>query len=87
MGLFMFIIWNYAYRNNLIKPESNGTLRTITHYYFLAAAISITIFILSFVNIWLCLGLSGTMFATFLLPEQMVNNITTIWLRPKKSTI
>jgi hypothetical protein len=53
-----------------MKPESSIMLGTITRYYMLAAAMSFSIFLLSFVNIWLCLGLSGVMFVTFLFPEQ-----------------
>lgn len=86
MGISMFAIWNYAYRTNLMKPESKGILRTITHYYFLAAIMSITIFILSFVSIWLCLVFSGIMFGTFLLPEQMMHYVTKVLMRQSKVT-
>lgn len=84
MGSSMFLIWFYAYRNNLMKPELYGSLRTITHYYFLAAAMSFSIFILSFINIWLCLGMSGLMFAAFLFPEQSMNYVTKSWMRRNK---
>jgi uncharacterized membrane protein len=72
MGTAMFFIWLYAVRTDLMKPESEALLKMITRYYFLATAMSVTIFILSFVNIWICLGFSGIMFATFLFPEQMM---------------
>lgn len=81
MGSIMFFIWYYAYRNNLMKPERHGALRTITHYYFLAGAMSITIFVLSFVSIWLCLGMSALMFCIFLFPEQMMLYVTKVWMR------
>ncbi len=84
MGTSMFCIWFYGYRNNLMKPESYGSLRTIAHYYFLAAAMSFSIFILSFINIWLCLGMAGIMFATFLFPEQSMNYVTKVWMRRSK---
>ena len=84
MGISMFVIWNYAYRTNLMKPESKSVLKTITHYYFLAAAMSTSIFILSFVNIWICLALSGIMFVTFLLPEQMIHYVTKVWMKRSK---
>src|ERR1041385_346907 len=61
MGLSMFCIWFYAYQNNLMKAEAFGSIRTIAHYYFLAVAMSFTIFVFSFINIWLCLGMSGIM--------------------------
>jgi uncharacterized membrane protein len=72
MGTAMFFIWLYAVRMDLMKHESETLLKMITRYYFLATAMSVTIFILSFVNIWICLGFSGIMFATFLFPEQMM---------------
>ena len=81
MGISMFIIWHYAWRNNLMKPESTGALRTITQYYFMAGAISFAIMVFSFVNIWLCLGLSGVMFVLFLLPEQMMHYVTKVWMK------
>ena len=81
MGLSMFCIWFYAYKNNLMKEEAFGSLRTIAHYYFLAVAMSFTIFIFSFINIWLCLGMSGIMFVTFLFPEQSMIYVTKVWMR------
>lgn len=85
MGLSMFCIWYFAYRNNLMKPEARGALRTIAQYYFLAPTLAFTIFLLSYVNIWLCLGLSGVMFATFLFPEQTMHYVTKVWMRRRKS--
>ena len=87
MGISMFAIWNYSHKANLMKTESKSVLRTITRYYFLAAIMSITIFIFSFINIWLCLTLSGIMFATFLLPEQMMHYVTKVWMRRNKITV
>jgi ABC-type transport system involved in cytochrome bd biosynthesis fused ATPase/permease subunit len=58
-----------------MKPESHIMLRTINRYYFLAAAMSASIFVLSFINVWLCLGLSGVMFATFLFPELTIRYV------------
>jgi hypothetical protein len=84
MGTSMFIIWLYAYQNNLMKPESHGSLRTITHYYFLAVALSFSIFVLSFIDIWLCLGMAGVMFVTFLFPELSMNYVTKVWMRRNK---
>lgn len=81
MGSFMFIVWFYAYKNHLMKPEKEGALRTISHYYFLAGAMSTSIFVLSFINIWVCLALSGVMFGTFLFPEQMMHYVTKVWMR------
>lgn len=81
MGLSMFLLWLYACRANLMKPETRGALRTITHYYFLAAALSFSIFLLSFASIWLCLGMSGIMFIIFLLPEQTMNYVTKVWMK------
>lgn len=78
MGLSMFLIWRYAHTNSLMKQESDRILKTISHYYFLAAAMSFTIFIFSFINIFLCLGLSGIMFATFLFPEQTMHYVTSL---------
>jgi uncharacterized membrane protein len=72
MGTAMFFIWLYAVRTDLMKHESEALLKMITRYYFLATAMSVTIFVLSFINIWICLGFSGIMFATFLFPEQMM---------------
>jgi uncharacterized membrane protein len=72
MGTSMYFIWLYAVRTDLMKHESEALLKMITRYYFLATAMSVTIFILSFVNIWICLAFSGVMFATFLFPEQMM---------------
>lgn len=87
MGSTMFIIWFYAYKNNLMKVERKGALKTIAHYYFLAAAMSISIFLLSFINIWICLALSGVMFGTFLFPEQMMNYVTKVWMRRANSHV
>jgi uncharacterized membrane protein len=75
MGLAMFWIWLYASRKGLMKAEAPIPLKKITQYYFLAAAMSVSIFILSFINIWLCLGLSGVMFIIFLFPEQMLQYV------------
>ncbi|MBT1688683.1 DUF1211 domain-containing protein [Fulvivirgaceae bacterium PWU37] len=72
MGTSMYFIWLHAVRMDLMKHESEALLKMITRYYFLAPAMSVTIFILSFINIWICLGFSGIMFATFLFPEQMM---------------
>jgi uncharacterized membrane protein len=87
MGTTMFIIWYYAYKNNLMKPERQGASKTISHYYFLASAMSITIFLLSFINIWLCLSMSGVMFITFLFPEQMMMYVTKVWMRRSERKI
>jgi len=83
MGSSMYVIWYYSYRNNLMKEELSGALRTISQYYFMALALSLTIFILSFINIWLCLGLSGAMFACYLFPEQMMRFVTKVWMKRK----
>jgi uncharacterized membrane protein len=72
MGTSMYFIWLYSVKSDMMKHESDAMLKMITRYYFLATAMSVTIFILSFVNIWICLGFSGIMFATFLFPEQMM---------------
>jgi uncharacterized membrane protein len=85
MGLSMFLIWLYAYRTDLMKEESHATLRTITRYYFLAVIMSATILVLSFINIWLCLGMACVMFATFLFPELMIAYATRV--RIKSNTI
>jgi uncharacterized membrane protein len=87
MGSSMFFIWLYAYQNNLMKPESYGSLRTITHYYFLAVALPFSIFIFSFIDIWLCLGIAGVMFVTFLFPELSMNYVTKVWMRRNKKLI
>ncbi len=84
MGASMFFIWFYAFKNNLMKDEQSGALKTILHYYFLALAMSFSIFILSFINIWACLFLSGAMFATFLFPEQSMHYVTKVWMKRKK---
>jgi uncharacterized membrane protein len=75
MGLSMFGVWLYGSRAGFLKDESRTTLRTISRYYILAAVLSFTIFILSFVNVWLCLALSGIMFIIFLFPEQTVSYV------------
>jgi uncharacterized membrane protein len=72
MGFSMFGIWQYALRANLMKTEPQVPLKTIFRYYLMAGVMSTTIFILSFLNIWLCLSLSGVMFAIFLFPEQIL---------------
>jgi uncharacterized membrane protein len=76
MGLSMFGIWLYSFRVGLLKAEVQTTLKAITRYYLLAAALSFSIFALSFVNVWLCLGLSGVMFIIFLFPEQALRYAT-----------
>lgn len=78
MGLAMFWIWLYASRTDLMKTEFPIPLKTITRYYFLAAAMSVSIFILSFISIWLCLALSGIMFIIFLFPEQMLQYVAKV---------
>ncbi len=78
MGVSMSLIWYYAYRYDLMKPDADHVLRTITRYYFLAGALSSLIFLLSFLNIVLCLCFSGIMFGIFLLPEQMISYITKV---------
>jgi uncharacterized membrane protein len=75
MGLSMFGIWLYSFRVGLLKVEVQTTLKAITRYYLLAAALSFSIFALSFVNVWLCLGLSGVMFIIFLFPEQALRYV------------
>jgi uncharacterized membrane protein len=75
MGLSMFGIWLYSFRVGLLKVEVQTTLKAITRYYLLAAALSCSIFALSFVNVWLCLGLSGVMFIIFLFPEQALRYV------------
>lgn len=75
MGLAMFAIWIYALRAGLMKAEPAIPFSVINRYYFLAAAMSVSIFVLSFVSIWLCLGLSGLMFIIFLFPEQMLQYV------------
>lgn len=85
MGLSMFIIWQYAFKSELMKEVSWGVMRTISHYYFLAAVMSFFIFLFSFVDIRLCLGLSGVMFMTFLFPEQAMNYVTKVWMKRTKS--
>jgi len=82
MGLSMFGIWLYAFRLGLMKPESQRMLNTINRYYFLAAVMSVSIFVLSFINIWLCLTMSGVMFAIFLFPEVAIRYVTVRW-KPK----
>jgi uncharacterized membrane protein len=84
MGLSMYVIWSYASRNGLMKDVTRGVLKTISHYYFLAMALSFSIFVLSFINIWLCLIVAAIMFATFLFPEQAMNQVTGVWMRRKK---
>lgn len=84
MGLSMFVIWTYAARNWLMKEVPRGVLRTITHYYFLAVAMSLSIFLFSFVNIWLCLAMACAMFGTFLFPEQSMTYVTRVWMRRQK---
>jgi uncharacterized membrane protein len=84
MGTSMYIIWRFAHKNGLMKEELNGALRTISQYYFLAVAMSLAIFILSFVNIWICLAMACIMFATFLLPEQCMLYVTKVWMRRNK---
>jgi uncharacterized membrane protein len=81
MGLSMFVIWYYAVKNGRMKYEAPHVLRTITYYYFTAVLMSSTIFLFSFINIWLCLGLSGVMFAVFLFPEMMVGYLTRVWIK------
>lgn len=78
MGMAMFGIWLYAFKAGLMKAEPAIPFSVINRYYFLAAAMSVSIFILSFVSIWLCLGLSGLMFIIFLFPEQMLQYIARI---------
>jgi uncharacterized membrane protein len=84
MGLSMFVIWSYASATGLMREVPRGVLKTISHYYFLAAAMSFSIFLLSFVNIWLCLCLSGIMFGIFLFPEQTMTYVTRVWMRRSK---
>jgi uncharacterized membrane protein len=81
MGMSMFGIWLYAFRMGLMKTGAQIPLRTISRYYLLAAILSFSIFILSFVSIWLCLSLSGLMFVIFLFPEQALLYVERSWAR------
>lgn len=87
MGLSMFIIWWFSERNNLMKPTPVGNLKIITHYYFLAAFLSCSIFLLSFVHIWFCLALSGIMFIIFFFPELTVNYVIKILAKKNQALI
>jgi uncharacterized membrane protein len=83
MGLSMFGVWVYGFRSGFLKDEPHVVLKTISRYYFLAAILSMSIFILSFVNVWLCLGLSGVMFIIFLFPEQAVSYVSRVRVTSK----
>lgn len=73
MGGIMFFVWHYAYRNNMMKEEADAReLKLVYKYYLLALILSLGIFILSFVSIYLCLALSGVMFIIFLFPDSMI---------------
>jgi len=81
MGLSMFGIWLYASRKGFLKTETQTSMKIISRYYFLAPTLSFLIFALSFVNVWLCLGLSGIMFVVFLFPEQAIRYVSPIGSR------
>jgi hypothetical protein len=81
MGLSMFGIWLYGVRSGFLKEELCATLKTISRYYLLAAILLCLIFILSFINVWLCLALSGIMFIIFLFPEQAIGYVSRVGVR------
>ena len=86
MGLSMFGIWLYAYKVDLMKSSPAISPKLITRYYFVAVAMSSSIFILSFINIWICLGMSTVMFATFLFPEQVMLSVSRATEKTSQST-
>jgi uncharacterized membrane protein len=70
MGLAMTGIWCYAYQNKLLKSASPEFLKAVNQLYILAPVISGTIFILSFINIWISLVLFGVMFMIYVIPKK-----------------
>lgn len=72
MGGFMFFIWRYAHRNNMMKETDLKELKLIYRYYLVALILSLGIFIMSFLSIYLCLALSGIMFVIYLFPDSTV---------------
>ena len=70
MGFAMMGIWRYAYQNGLTKHASPAFLKSVNHLYIFAPIISGVIFILSFINIWICIALFGIMFLIYVIPKQ-----------------
>jgi uncharacterized membrane protein len=70
MGFAMMGIWYYAYRNGLTKHASPEFLKSVNTLYIFAPIISGTIFILSFINIWISIALFGIMFLIYVIPKK-----------------
>jgi uncharacterized membrane protein len=70
MGFAMMGIWWYAYRNGLTKHASPEFLKSVNTLYIFAPIISGTIFILSFINIWISIALFGVMFLIYVIPKK-----------------
>lgn len=69
MGLAMTGVWCYSYRKKFTKSVSPEVLKAVTRLYLIAPAISGLIFILSFINIWICLIVFAIMFVIFVFPK------------------
>jgi len=70
MGFAMTGIWYYAYRNGMTKHASPEFLTSVNTLYIFAPIISGTIFILSFINIWISIALFGVMFLIYVIPKK-----------------
>jgi uncharacterized membrane protein len=75
MGLAMTGIWCYAYQNGLTKSTSPEFLKAVTRLYIFAPIISGVIFILSFINIWVCLTLFAIMFLIYVMPNKSATRL------------
>lgn len=82
MGSAMTGVWCYAYLNGLIKSESPEMLKAVTQLYIFASMISISIWIVSFISVPVCLFLSIVMFGIFIFPESIIK-----WRTKKIKTI
>ncbi len=72
MGLAMTGIWLYAKRTELIKTDSEKTLKAITRLYIFASILSATIWVASFFSIIGSMVLFGIMFVIYVFPEKIV---------------
>ncbi len=72
MGIAMFGIWSYAYRQGFTQANTPQELKAATQLYIFAGTCSTAIFLLSFATTLGALILSAIMFSIFLFPKKSI---------------
>lgn len=76
MGLAMTGVWLYSHQHALLISAPPSVLKASDQLYIFASVLSGSIFILSFLSIWICFGLFLLMFLIFVFPKSIINFLT-----------